>query len=155
MKPERQALIIQAINEEPISTQDELAAWLKARGCDVTQATISRDIRELRLVKVATADGAYRYAQPSQPAVTDVRRRLMRAFREDVVDLSAAGNLVVVKTLPGSAQSVAKSLDEVALPGVLATLAGDDAILVIVSEPDQPVGPATRSVLDTFWSWRG
>lgn len=155
-KAERQRAILRIIRERSVGTQEELAALLSAEGFEVTQATVSRDIRELRLVKVASEGGGYRYAEPPASPPPDALGRAQRAFREFVVDVAFSGNLIVVKTLPGSAQVVAAALDELALEGVIGTVGGDDAILVVLADgrKEPPPGLPSR-VYRTFLEWRG
>lgn len=157
VKARRQELILRMIQERPVETQSELAAELRERGVEVTQATVSRDVKELRLAKVATGDGGYRYALPpdSGPVRAAVNlRRVQHAFREDVVQIDWADNLVVVKTLPGTAPSVAAAIDEVSVEHVVATLAGDDVVLAIVRPgARRPVG-TVGEVLRQFEAWR-
>ncbi|MGI6082968.1 MAG: arginine repressor [Limnochordia bacterium] len=133
MKRRRHEAIRRIIAERIVTTQDELAQALAAEGIEVTQATVSRDIRELSLVKVP--DGSvYRYAEPLSPT-TDALGRARRNFAEFVVDIERSGTLLVVKTTPGSANAVAASIDEVEFRDIAATLAGDDVILIVVREP--------------------
>ncbi|MFS8572555.1 MAG: arginine repressor [Clostridia bacterium] len=155
-KEERQRAILRIIRERSVATQEELAGLLAEAGFDVAQATVSRDIRELRLVKVATEDGGYRYAEPPAGPAADALGRAQRTFREFVVDVAFSGNLLVVKTLPGSAQVVAAALDELRLEGVIGTVGGDDAILVVLADgrTEPPPGVASR-VYRTFLEWRG
>ncbi|MGI6035916.1 MAG: arginine repressor [Limnochordia bacterium] len=143
MKNVRQAAMLNIIRSKSIATQTELAEELRKRGISVTQATISRDIKELGLIKVADEGGAYRYVRPQRLGASDVLRRAQRAFTDYVVDVDYAGNLIVVKTLPGTAQAVAAALDDLAWPEVVGTVGGDDAILVIVrqEEAGPPYGP--------------
>lgn len=145
-------MILSIISEQVIETQEDLVAALCDRGLPVTQATVSRDIKELRLVKVATDDGRYRYAlQPgtSEPGI-DVTERAQRAFDEYVTSIEYTGNLIVVKTLPGSAPVVAASIDALEIDGVVGTIAGDDAILVVTkhADPEPPPAGPTAAVYD-------
>ena len=155
-KAERHRAILRIIREQSVGTQEELAALLSREGFDVAQATVSRDIRELRLVKVADDVGGYRYAEPPTNPPSDALGRAQRAFREFVVDVAFSGNLLVVKTLPGSAQVVAAALDDLELEGVIGTVGGDDAILVVLADgrKEPPPGIASR-VYNTFREWRG
>lgn len=151
MKARRHQLILSIITEQVIETQDELVAALRAHGLQVTQATVSRDIKELRLAKVATVDGRYRYALPtaSPQGAQDALQRAQRAFDEYVINIDYSGNLLMIKTLPGSAMIVAASIDALGLEGVLGTVAGDDSVLVVTRETERrpPVGP-TKEVYD-------
>jgi len=136
VKRRRHEAIRRIIAERIVTTQEELAQALAAEGIEVTQATVSRDIRELNLVKVP--DGSvYRYAEPLRPT-TDVLGRARRNFAEFVVGIERSGTLIVVKTTPGSANAVAASIDKVEFEDIAATLAGDDVILIVVREPKDP-----------------
>jgi len=130
MKYSRHAKILEIIDKEVIETQEELAERLKSLGVEVTQATISRDIKELRLIKVMTEDGRYRYASigKSENVVTD---RLLKVFSESYVSSDYANNIVVVKTLPGMAQAAASAIDSLKWNEILGTIAGDDTIMIV------------------------
>lgn len=152
MKSRRHQLILSIIAEQAIETQEELVTALCAHGLQVTQATVSRDIKELRLAKVATADGRYRYAQPATAqgeGAYEAEQRAQRAFDEYVLSIDHAANLLIVKTLPGSAMVVAASIDALGLDGVLGTVAGDDSVLVVTRDatPKPPTGP-TKAVFE-------
>lgn len=138
MKNKRHSAILKIIREAPVGTQQELLEELAGRGFRVTQATVSRDIKELRLVKVASSLGGYRYAAGGGPAGEELAKRARRAFKQYVMDVDWSGNLVVIKTSPGTANAVAAALDELRWPGVVGTLAGDDSILVVTREEDDP-----------------
>lgn len=134
-KDERQARIRAMVTQAEIETQEELLRRLQAEGVIVTQATISRDIKELQLTKVMGAHGRYKYAVPLTPPVHDmetVQHRIMDVF----VSLARARNLLVLKVLPGHGQSIAWLMDNVPVPGLLGTIAGDDTILLILADDD-------------------
>ena len=130
MKYSRHAKILEIIDKEVIETQEELAERLKSLGVEVTQATISRDIKELRLIKVITEDGRYRYASigKGENVVTD---RLLKVFSESFVSGDYANNIVVVKTLPGMAQAAASAIDSLKWNEIIGTIAGDDTIMIV------------------------
>lgn len=154
-KEERHRAILNIIREKPIGTQEELADELRRAGFAVAQATVSRDVKELRLVKVADDGGGYRYAVPPSALPPDALGRLQRAFRDYVVDVGFSGNLLLVKTLPGSAQVVAAALDSVEVEGIVGTVAGDDAILVVLADGrSQPPPGLPSRVYRTFQAWR-
>ena len=132
MKARRQALILNAIREHPIGTQDELGEVLRAEGIEVTQATLSRDIKELGLTKLVMPDGRYRYALPNEKAFADALRRAERMFEDAVVNIDSNEEFIVIKTLNGMAQGVAAVIDNLEWNDVMGTIAGDDTILVIV-----------------------
>jgi transcriptional regulator of arginine metabolism len=135
MKAARHAMILNIIDSMVIETQDELARELKKKNHNVTQATISRDIKELRLVKVLDKDGTYRYASVDR-AETSMFNRFIRIFTESVVSIQASGNLVVIKTINASANAAAEAVDSLNWPQVLGTVAGDNTILVVVKSED-------------------
>ncbi len=136
MKARRQKQILDIIRETPVATQVELAEALRARGFNVTQATVSRDIRELGLVKSNTGSGV-RYLAPGERPQMISDDRLRRMFRDQVLDVDYAENLVVVKTVPGAAQGVASALDQVQWPGIMGSVAGDDTIFIAVKPRQQ------------------
>lgn len=154
MKEARHQAILRIVREVEIRTQEQLSEELRRAGFDVTQATVSRDIRELGLIKVATPGGEYRYSLPPHAAPTDALGRVQRTFREYVTEVAFSGNLLVLKTLPGSAPVVAAALDELQLPGVVGTVAGDDAVLVVAKDgAPQPASEAARQLLAQFQRW--
>ena len=111
MKERRLELIREIIRHEIIETQDELAAQLRKRRIAVTQATVSRDIKELMLIKVPTGDGRYRYALPAQENYAFTKERMRRIFNDTIIDCDYSENILVVRTLPGGANTVAAALD--------------------------------------------
>jgi transcriptional regulator of arginine metabolism len=130
MKYSRQARILEIIENNIIETQEDLAEKLKQCGMEVTQATVSRDIKELMLIKVMTEDGRYKYAPFAQNNVS-VSNRLLTIFNEAFASCDYANNIVIVKTLPGMAQASASAIDSMKWPEVLGTIAGDDTIMII------------------------
>lgn len=132
MKSKRHAIIKDIIETQEVETQEELAEALLSRDIKVTQATVSRDIKEMMLFKVPTESGRYRYAAPQQENVVFTKNRLARLFKDNVTGVDSSENLIVVKTLPGSASLVAAGLDQSQWPEVIGTIAGDDNILVVV-----------------------
>ena len=134
MKNARQAEILNVIQTVDVETQEQLLAALRARGFTATQATISRDIKELRLVKELTGAGGYRYAVSDRksPAASDVRLR--NIFKEGVVSVDVAQNLVVVKTMPGLASAACSALDSMEIAGMVGSLAGDDTGILIMRD---------------------
>ncbi len=128
MKTRRQARILELINEFSIETQEELLVRLKSDGYNVTQATVSRDIKELRLLKTLSSDGKYRYTSMSK---SDSDSSDMRSFfNSSVVSVKPASNIVVIKTLAGMANAVCASIDTLSLSGIVGTIAGDDTIFI-------------------------
>ena len=129
----RERTIREIVAAHPIGTQDELARALARRGVAVTQATVSRDIKRLGLVKTSNAQGSYRYAANGAPAANpSTEGNLRNAFREFVTALENGEAFFLVKTLPGRANAVGIAIDEARRPELAGTLAGDDTILVLV-----------------------
>jgi transcriptional regulator of arginine metabolism len=145
MKARRQMKILEIIAAKSISTQEELAEELRRSGFDVTQATLSRDIKELRLVKIPVGVESYRYAQPPEQDSGDWTERLRRVFRDMVVGINDSENLILIRTVTGHAHAVAAALDHTDWPEVIGTVAGDDTILVIVKPKE-----AVVQVLERF-----
>ena len=142
MKAKRQALIREIVEAQSIQTQEELAEALRAHGMVVTQATVSRDIREMHLLKVLAEDGSYRYAtmEKSDSGMND---RLIRMLTDSVVEMNSANNLIVIHTLPGSAHVAAEAIDNLKWPETIGTIAGDNTILVI-ARSNEDVEPVLR-----------
>ncbi len=130
MKYSRHAKILELIEKYQIETQEELAEKLKENGMDVTQATVSRDIKELRLIKVMVDDEHYRYA-PISHSETSITNKLLTIFTESFVSCDYANNIVIVKTLPGMAQASASAVDTLKWTEIVGTIAGDDTIMIV------------------------
>lgn len=130
MKNRRLTAIRDVVEHEAVHSQEELRRRLVARGFDVTQATLSRDIKDLGLVK-RSADGAYQPAADESPTPAAALGALAKAFTEYLISVEAAQQLVVVRTGPGQAQLLALAIDRSRLPDVVGTVAGDDTVLVI------------------------
>ena len=130
MKNKRQRAILDIIDNQEVETQEELQELLSGKGFNVTQATVSRDIKELKLVKVEGSHNNIKYAPLTGKALT-IPEQLLPVFAHGFVSADYANNLVVVKTLPGMAQAVASAVDSLKLPNLLGTIAGDDTILVV------------------------
>lgn len=137
MKAQRHIKIREIITSKEIETQDELVEELKLAGYNVTQATVSRDIKELQLIKVPTASGSYKYSLPSDEKRFNPLRKLKRTLQESFVNIDHAENLIVIKTLPGNAHAVAAVMDHLDWEEIIGTLAGDDTILIICRSKDQ------------------
>jgi len=129
--------ILELIRQNAVETQDQLARMLREEGIQVTQATVSRDVKQLKLIKAQAGDGGYRYTPPPEPAGGDQLAKLRRYMVDTVVGIDHTNNLILVKCLPGTANAVAVILDRVEWPEVVGTLAGDDTILVIVRQDGQ------------------
>ena len=134
MKADRQARILALITEHPIETQEELADRLVAEGFKVTQATVSRDIKDLRLIKVLTESGSYKYATVDK-AEAGLKDRFISIFAHSVVSMAEAGNLIVIKTITGTAPAAAEAIDSMRLDDIVGTMAGDNTIFVAVKDP--------------------
>lgn len=143
MKTVRQVAILDIIEKQEIETQEELASALNARGIRVTQATVSRDIKGLRLLKVLTPSGKYKYATGDQ-ADNNLTDRFIRMLAESLLSVSSANNLIVVKTLSGSANVAAEALDSMHWPEVLGTLAGDNTVLLIIRSNEETITVTSR-----------
>lgn len=131
MKARRQAKILELIRLNVIETQEELAETLGRHGIPVTQATVSRDIKELQLNKIPTGDGRYRYALPESAPTASSDKRL-RIFRESVLDVDMSENIIVIKSLPGTAHGVGSAVDHLGWPEMIGSVAGDDTVIIIV-----------------------
>ncbi|SHE53045.1 transcriptional regulator, ArgR family [Caldanaerobius fijiensis DSM 17918] len=133
MKMSRHAKILELIEEKPIETQDELVDELRKSGFNVTQATISRDIKDLRLVKVMDEEGRYRYVSLNKTE-EDVSNKLVTLLSQSLVSIDYAGNIIVLKTLSGTAMAAAAAIDALNFRDIVGTLAGDDTIFVLVRD---------------------
>jgi len=134
MKSARQEKILEIIAARDIETQSQLIDELSSRGIRSTQATLSRDIKELRLVKELTSEGKYRYVAASREEYTDFDMRLKKIFRESVTTYATAQNLLVIKTLPGLAPAACAALDGMEIDGLVGTLAGDDTAFLAMRD---------------------
>jgi transcriptional regulator of arginine metabolism len=139
MKSRRQRAILTLVATRPVHSQDELVALLERQGFEVTQATVSRDVKELGLAKVPIkserGDEIFKYVVPS--AAVNYVSRLHRAVAELVTTIAGSANLIVMHTSPGSAMMVASAVDEAAWPEILGTIGGDDTILVVVGSAQE------------------
>ena len=143
MKNVRQTAILSIIEQNDVETQEELAARLRQMGIDVTQATVSRDIKELRLLKVLSASGGYKYATADK-AEHGLSERFVRMFKDSVLSVSSAGNIVVLKTLSGSANVAGEAIDSMRLPEILGTMAGDNTVFAVVQNEAEAVETVKR-----------
>ncbi len=137
MRTKRHNAILSIIKENFIETQQELSDKLSEMGFEITQATVSRDIKELRLIKAQAGDGRSRYVRAGSSGVADSSSRIRTIFSHSVLSVDYALNNVVIKTLSGMAQAAAITLESMAWPEILGTVGGDDTVLVVVrSEKD-------------------
>ena len=134
MKFQRQAKILELIEHNEIETQEELSMRLRDLGYDTTQATVSRDIKDLRLIKILSPSGKYRYATSTQEAENSFVSRLQNIFRECVTGVDAAQNIVVIKTLPALASAAAMAIDAMRVPKVVGTISGDDTVFIVMRD---------------------
>lgn len=132
-KKQRLNAIVEIISSHAVETQGQLTSYLIAKGYDVTQATVSRDIKELRLIKIADKDDKYRYALPGREADSDIRLRYAAVLTHAVITIQCAANLVVVKTIPGSAQGCAMAIETLDFDGIVGVIAGDDTLFVAMN----------------------
>ncbi len=143
MKVGRQAKIIELIRNYDVETQEDLADLLEKSGFTVTQATISRDIRDLKLTKVPAGNGRMKYGIMQQQD-QDLFEKYVRVFRDGYAAMDHAGNLLVVKTAPGMAMAVGAALDQLHLPGVLGCIAGDDTVMCAVRTEEETTAAMNR-----------
>lgn len=141
MKQRRQALILEIIGQRDVDTQEAMLACLREHGVEAAQATISRDIKELHLVKEPAGQGLYRYAPARSDSADDAIRRgaaekLRGIFRDSVTSIECAQNLVILKTMPGLASAACSALDGMSLPDMLGSLAGDDTAFLAMRSSD-------------------
>jgi transcriptional regulator of arginine metabolism len=136
MKSKRQSKIIELVRNRDVCTQAELTQLLQDAGIEATQATVSRDIRELKLTKITAPGGLLKYSLTSLGDMEHMPR-LTRVFRDGLVSVDYAGNMLVIRTLNGMAMAVAAALDAMEFPEILGSVAGDDAVLCVVKTEEQ------------------
>ena len=134
MKSQRHAKILELIKNRPIETQEELLGLLREGGFPVTQATVSRDIKELRLVKTLTPDGSYYYTAHAPAEKGEMSNRLLVLLSESVEGIDSAGNITSIKCHTGMANALCEFLDDLHLEGVVGTLAGDNTIFLLMRD---------------------
>ncbi|HZK18356.1 MAG TPA: arginine repressor [Clostridia bacterium] len=139
-KIRRQKTIMEILKSRLIETQRELTAALKEKSIEVTQATISRDIKDLGIIKVPVEGKRFRYSLPGETASVNNAERLRRLFSSSVLSIQDSENLIIVRTLPGEAQGVASAVDNINWGEIIGTVAGDDTILIVV-KPRKAVTP--------------
>lgn len=135
MKRQRHEVVVDLINRYDIETQEELAAYLREEGFDVTQATVSRDIRELKLSKIATGNGKQKYIILKNDD-SHLGDKFIRVLRDGFVSMSMAQNILVIKTVQGMAMAVAAAIDAMKFPEIVGCIAGDDTIMAAVKSVD-------------------
>ena len=132
MKVKRQAKILEIIQRQPVDTQEELQNLLKNEGFHVTQATVSRDIKEMRLIKMLDPNGRYRYSVERREGM-QISSKFHSLFADAVLTVQCAGNIVVIKCLNGMAQAVCAAMDALHWDGLIGTLAGDDTFIGVAA----------------------
>ena len=135
MRYSRQNKILEIISSNEVDTQENLAALLKESGYNVTQATVSRDIKELQLVKVLSSTGKYKYAS-NQSKDVPASDRFSKIFRETITSIDSSGNIIVVKTLSGCAAAAGEAIDNSGLPHIIGSIAGDNTLLLIADSTE-------------------
>lgn len=150
MKQKRHRRILNIISEQDVKTQEQLTEALKAAGFLVTQATVSRDIKELGLIKLPLADGSYKYAVTKEEK-QDSREHLA-IFSRSVINIQSAMHTIVIKTLSGMANALAASLDTFIAHEIIGTIAGDDTVLIIAENPEKAEEMADK--LRKMFSWK-
>ena len=134
MRISRQNKILELIEKYEIETQDKLVSMLRDFGYEVTQATISRDIKELRVVKELTSFGTYRYTASAKDGAGTFSARLNTIFRECITSFDYAQNIIIIKTMPGLASAAASAVDAMNMSVVVGTLAGDDTVFLVMRD---------------------
>ncbi|CAJ1314454.1 transcriptional regulator ArgR [Paenibacillus sp. PK4536] len=147
MKGQRHIKIREIITHQDIETQDDLVEALRNAGFQVTQATVSRDIKELLLIKIPTDDGRYKYSLPTDQRYNPVQK-LKRALVDNFLQVDFTTNLVVMKFLPGTANSIAALIDNMEWPQIMGTISGDDTLLIICRQPED-----SQQVIDQIMSF--
>lgn len=136
MKSVRQGKILEIIAAKDVETQNQLIEELDARGVKSTQATLSRDIKELRLMKEMTSSGKYHYVAAGRADFSDFDQRLRKIFKESVTSYATAQNLLVIKTMPGLAPAACSALDGMGIEGLVGTIAGDDTAFLALKDKE-------------------
>ena len=134
MKNDRQAMILEIISQENIETQEQLLSRLQERGISSTQATISRDIKQLHLIKEPVGQGVYRYAVSVNRARLNVADKLRTIFKESITSVDSAQNMVVIKTLSGLAGGACEALDHMDIAGLVGSLAGENTVFLVMKD---------------------
>lgn len=136
MKNDRQAMILEIISQENIETQEQLLGRLCQRGIRCTQATISRDIKQMHLIKEPVGHGVYKYAVSSNRTKLNFAEKLRTIFRESITSIASAQNIVVLKTMPGLASAACSALDNMEIGYMVGSLAGDDTAFLVMKDAE-------------------
>ena len=134
MKNNRQSLILEIISQENIETQEQLLKRLQERGISSTQATISRDIKQMHLIKEPVGQGVYKYAVSGNRSKLNIAEKLRTIFRESITSIAYAQNIVVIKTMPGLANAACAALDNMDISIIVGSLAGDDTAFLLMRD---------------------
>ena len=136
MKNDRQSMILEIISQENIETQEQLLSRLQERGISSTQATISRDIKQMHLIKEPVGHGVYKYAVSGNRTKLNFAEKLRTIFRESITSIACAQNIVVIKTMPGLASAACSALDNMDITYMVGSLAGDDTAFLLMQDAD-------------------
>ena len=136
MKNNRQSMILEIISQENIETQEQLLNRLQERGISSTQATISRDIKQMHLIKEPVGQGVYKYAVSGNRTKLNIAEKLRTIFRESITSIAYAQNIVVIKTMPGLASAACSALDNMEIPVMVGSLAGDDTAFLLMQDTE-------------------
>ena len=136
MKNNRQSMILEIISQENIETQEQLLTRLQERGISSTQATISRDIKQMHLIKEPVGQGVYKYAVSGNRTKLNFAEKLRTIFRESITSIAYAQNIVVIKTMPGLASAACSALDNMDIAYMVGSLAGDDTAFLLMQDAD-------------------
>lgn len=135
MRYSRQNAILEIISNYEIETQIDLCKMLIAKGFKVTQATVSRDIKDLQLIKILTNSGKYKYVLPTSNKTGPISDRFTKIFRETILTITSSGNLVLVKTLSGCGPAAGEAIDSLGIEHTIGSVAGDNTVLIILDDP--------------------
>ncbi len=144
MKNLRQKAIVEIIEKYEVDTQQRLAELLQQRGFEVTQATVSRDIKDMSLIKVATDRNTYKYALPHAVQSMSGTQKFHSIFHDSIISADVAGNLLVIKTYPGMANAVCAAMDQMDFEDVVGTIAGDDTIFMAIRSEQKALAVQNR-----------
>jgi len=136
VKNNRQSMILEIISQENIETQEQLLARLQEKGITSTQATISRDIKQMHLIKEPVGQGVYKYAVSNNRTKLNVAEKLRTIFRESITSIASAQNIVVIKTMPGLASAACSALDNMEISYMVGSLAGDDTAFLLMRDTE-------------------
>lgn len=132
MRYSRQNMVLELIESNEIETQEQLCQLLRESGYNVTQATVSRDIKELQLVKKLSSSGRYKYVQSKDEG--PISGRFVKIFKETITSVEAAGNIVVIKTLSGCGSAAAEAIDSLGIEHLVGSVAGDNTVLIVIDD---------------------